>query len=323
MCSEHVFVDTEEVQSGRSIRQDGRDALRVSWRSKHDCEQRTRAKEAGDGTRRSDELVQVFVNLEDGKTVALDMVVSDKVSDTKRRIRNRRSCRLDDVYVSFEGKELKGSDEVRSCGIDDVFAVLMNQRVRGGGMHRNKKDQRTDQAKKRPTNLQASERDPARARARESNPKAVGRRRGRRARGRGQLQGERDAHPHLDPQAEGARSESEHVLLASGARLREPCWGGTRSGIVALCGHTHALGCVSTGLPSLENLKMTSERLDKVSERGGVQGRGGGGEVGSRFHLYRWRTMKTADLSHSMNQSLCWLVDVPRSTSGAGATTNA
>ena len=171
--------------------------------------------------KRSDELVQVFANLEDGKTVALDTIVSDKVSDTKRRIRNRRSC-VDDMYGSFEGKVLKGSDEMRSCGIDDVFAVPMSQRVRGGGMHRNKKDQRTDQAKKRPTNIQASERDPARATAREPNPKAVGRRRGRRARGRMQLQGERDAHLHLDPQAEIARSESEHVLLASGARLREP-----------------------------------------------------------------------------------------------------
>ena len=30
----------------RSIRQDGRDALRVSWRSMGDCEQRARAKEA-------------------------------------------------------------------------------------------------------------------------------------------------------------------------------------------------------------------------------------------------------------------------------------
>ena len=172
--------------------------------------------------RRGDELVQVFVNLEDGKTVALDTIVSDKVSHIKRRVRNRWSCSVDDVYVSFEGKDLKGSDEVRSCGIDDVFAVPMNQRVRGGGMHRNKKDQRTDQAKKRPTNLQASERDPARARARGSNPKAVGRCRGRRARARVQLQGERDAHLHLDPQAEGARSDSEHVRQASGARLREP-----------------------------------------------------------------------------------------------------
>ena len=82
--------------------------------------------------------MQIFVNLEDGKTVALDMIVSDKVSDTKRRIRNRRSCRLDDVYVSFEGKELKGGDEVRSCGIDDVFAVPMNQT---GSRRRNAQEQ--------------------------------------------------------------------------------------------------------------------------------------------------------------------------------------
>ena len=60
-------------------------------------------------------------------------------------------------------------------------------------------------------------------------------------------------------------------------------------------------------LPNSENLKMASEGLDKVSERGGVEGRGGGGDGGGgRFHLYRWRTMKTADFSHSMNQSLCW-----------------
>ena len=72
--------------------------------------------------------MQIFVNLEDGKTVALDTIVSDKVSDIKRRVRNRRSC-VDDMYGSFEGKVLKGSDEVRSCGIDDVFAVPINQRV--------------------------------------------------------------------------------------------------------------------------------------------------------------------------------------------------
>ena len=45
--------------------------------------------------------------------------------------------------------------------------------------------------------------------------------------------------------------------------------------------------------------------LKDFKERGGVQGRGGG-DGGGRFHLYRWRTTKTADFSHSTNQSLCW-----------------
>ena len=207
MCSERVFVDTEEVQSGGAF-------ARTAW-THPGCPgdrwvtvNRGPEQRRHERARRSDELVQIFVILADGKTVALH-ILSDKVSDIKRRMQNRRCCSVDDMHVSFEGRVLKGSDEVRSCGIEDVCAVPLNR-----GMHRNKKGQRTKQAKKRPTNFQASERDPARATARESNPKAVGRRRGRRARGRMQLQGERDAHLHLDPQAEEARSDSEHVPQA-------------------------------------------------------------------------------------------------------------
>ena len=146
VCNEHVFMDTEEVPSGGAFpRTEGTNTECRGDRCvtvNRGPEQRRQER-----ARRGDELVQVFVNLEDGKTVALDTIVSDKVSDIKRRVRNRWSCSVDDVYVSFEGKELKGSDEVRSCGIDDVFAVPMTHRIRGGGMHRNKISEQIRQRK--------------------------------------------------------------------------------------------------------------------------------------------------------------------------------
>ena len=83
MCNEHVFVDTEEVQSGGAFaRTEGTHTECPGVRFvtvNRGPEQRRQERE-----KRSDELVQIFVNLEDGKTVALDMIVTDRVSDTKK-----------------------------------------------------------------------------------------------------------------------------------------------------------------------------------------------------------------------------------------------
>ena len=76
-------MDTEEVQSGGAFaRTEGThpECPGDRWVTVNRGPEQRRQERA----RRGDELVQV-------KTVALDTIVSDKVSDIKRRVRNRRS----------------------------------------------------------------------------------------------------------------------------------------------------------------------------------------------------------------------------------------
>ena len=40
--------------------------------------------------------------------------------------------------MNFEGKVLRGSDEMKACGVDDGNTLHTMSRVRGGGVHKNK-----------------------------------------------------------------------------------------------------------------------------------------------------------------------------------------
>ena len=89
--------------------------------------------------RRSGRTRQIFVKVDNFKTVMLDMTLSDKVKDVMRRIQNKvRRCE-DDMHVSFEGKVLRGSDEMNACGVKEGSTLHAISRVRGGGVHKHKK----------------------------------------------------------------------------------------------------------------------------------------------------------------------------------------
>ena len=58
--------------------------------------------------------MQISIKLDNSKTVGLDVTLTDKVKDVKSRVQNKMWCSADDMYVSFKGKVLKGSDEVEA-----------------------------------------------------------------------------------------------------------------------------------------------------------------------------------------------------------------
>ena len=92
-------------------------------------------------------MIQIFVRADVGETVALEATLSDKAEDVKRRIQNKMCSRTDDLYVGCEGEVLDDSDEMRTCGIDDGCTVHMHREVRGGGVHKNTKLSKQNQAK--------------------------------------------------------------------------------------------------------------------------------------------------------------------------------
>ena len=66
------------------------------------------------------------------------MTLSDNVKDVLRRIQNKVYGSADDLYVSFGGKVLRGSDEVMTSGIEDGVTLHAMSRVRDGGVHKSK-----------------------------------------------------------------------------------------------------------------------------------------------------------------------------------------
>ena len=89
--------------------------------------------------RRSGRTRQIFVKVDNSKTVMFDITLSDKVKDVMRRIQNKVRCCADDMYVSFEGTVLRGSDEMNACGVKEGSSLHAMSRVRAGGVHKNKK----------------------------------------------------------------------------------------------------------------------------------------------------------------------------------------
>ena len=91
-------------------------------------------KSFGGGFRR----IQIFVKVDDSKAVAMEVSPKDKV----QKILNTTSGSDQDVYVSCDGRVLRGSEELGSCGVRDGTAVQVVSRLRGGGRHRDKKSQK-------------------------------------------------------------------------------------------------------------------------------------------------------------------------------------
>ena len=87
-------------------------------------------------TRKKKKMVQIFVKVDGGKTSTMEMEMSDKVDDIVKKI----PISDQDVYVTSEGRVLRGGDELRKCGVRDGCTVEVMRRLRGGGRHKDKKN---------------------------------------------------------------------------------------------------------------------------------------------------------------------------------------
>ena len=83
-------------------------------------------------TRKKKKMVQIFVKVDGGKTSMMEIKMSDKVDDIVKKI----PISDQDVYVTSEGRVLRGGDELRKCGVRDGCTVEVMRRLRGGGRHR-------------------------------------------------------------------------------------------------------------------------------------------------------------------------------------------
>ena len=85
--------------------------------------------------KRQKKTVQIFVKLDEMKTVLREVSPEDKVQD----ILNTVSGSEQDVYVTCEGKMLRKDEQLKSCGVRDGSTIQVTSRVRGGGKHQDKK----------------------------------------------------------------------------------------------------------------------------------------------------------------------------------------
>ena len=97
-------------------------------------------------TRKKKKMVQIFVKVDGGKTSAMEMEMSDKVDDIVKKtpISNQ------DVYVTSEGRVLRGGEELKRSGVRDGSTVHVMRRLRGGGKHKDKKNKVEKKASRNP-----------------------------------------------------------------------------------------------------------------------------------------------------------------------------
>ena len=87
-------------------------------------------------TRKKKKMVQIFVKVDGGKTSAMEMEMSDKVDDIVKKI----TISDQDVYVTSEGRVLRGGEELKRSGVRDGSTAHVMSRLRGGGRHKDKKN---------------------------------------------------------------------------------------------------------------------------------------------------------------------------------------
>ena len=80
-------------------------------------------------TRKKKKMVQIFVKVDGGKTSAMEMEMSDKVDDIVKMI----PISDQDVYVTSEGRVLRGGEELKRSGVRDGSTVHVMSRLQGGG----------------------------------------------------------------------------------------------------------------------------------------------------------------------------------------------
>ena len=70
------------------------------------------------------------------RTVSMEVSLEDRV----QKILNTVSGSDCDVYVTCEGRILRNGDKMKSCGVRDGTTVQVTSRMRGGGEHKDKKN---------------------------------------------------------------------------------------------------------------------------------------------------------------------------------------
>ena len=84
--------------------------------------------------KRQKKTVQIFVKLDEMKTVLREVSPEDKVQE----ILNTVGGSEQDVYVTCEGKMLRKDEQLKSCGVRDGSTIQVTSRMRGGGKHKDK-----------------------------------------------------------------------------------------------------------------------------------------------------------------------------------------
>ena len=85
--------------------------------------------------KRQKKTVQIFVKVDEMKTVLREVSPEDKVQE----ILNTVGGSEQDVYVTCEGKMLRKDEQLKSCGVRDGSTIQITSRMRGGGKHKDKK----------------------------------------------------------------------------------------------------------------------------------------------------------------------------------------
>ena len=80
--------------------------------------------------------VQIFVKVDGGKTSAMEMEMIDKVDGIVKKI----PISDQDVYVTSGGRILRKSDKLESCEVRDGSTIQVMSRMRGGGKHKESKE---------------------------------------------------------------------------------------------------------------------------------------------------------------------------------------
>ena len=91
--------------------------------------------DSGDKKQEAQKKDQIFVKVDEGKTSAIEMEMSDKVDDIVKKI----PIIDQDVYVTSGGRILRRSDKLECCEVRDGSTIQVTSRMRGGGRHQDKK----------------------------------------------------------------------------------------------------------------------------------------------------------------------------------------
>ena len=76
---------------------------------------------------------------ENSKTVTIRVSPEKSVSALQRKIKHMTLCPRGDAYVTLAGKVLTEWDMVKDCGVVDGSTVFVSERLRGGAVHKSKK----------------------------------------------------------------------------------------------------------------------------------------------------------------------------------------
>ena len=124
-----------------------------------------------DASKGSSRTFQIFVKMDDSKTVTMDVEPIDKIGDIVRRSVGGGT---QDVYATCEGTVLRKDDELYSCGSRDGSTVQTVSMLRGGGKHKDKKNQSEKKQAKSPKRLEPLKRQQEEKREEEPSDEGPG-----------------------------------------------------------------------------------------------------------------------------------------------------